>query len=127
LSHHTETLADVVQFLKDCGAGLVQYTSQKELDALEAPSEHTDLPVYKVVKVFPTIPDKQANKNHLYMVFVDNGAIYYTNGDVLDVYTLDEPEFFTEDPYNFEAIFHAFFLDSDGDLASFAGFFYVTD
>ncbi len=127
MSTDSQTLADVVRFLKDGGAALIKYTNTKDLLDLETPSEYTNLPVYKVIKVFESNADKQQNKNHLYMVFVDNGGVYYTHGDCLEDYKLDEPEFFLEYPYDFEAIFHAYFLDSDGDLASFAGFFYITD
>ena len=120
---HT-TLSHLVEYLREGGAGLIKTATKAELMSYEEPYVHTGVPVYKVIEVFLS-NDHKAKNDPIYMVFVLNGAIHYCHGDCLSDYLLDEPEFFTEQPFNYEAIFSAFFLDGDTYLASFAGFFYL--
>lgn len=122
----TQTLADVVIYLRDIGAGMVRVATLEEIESHEAPDEHHNKPVYKNIQVYLTKEDQQNNKP-MYMVFVDNGGIHFWHGDVLEEFLLDDEEFFSEIPYNYDAIFEAFFLDGHADLASFAGFFIVPE
>lgn len=118
------SLASFVGSLKEEGSVFVKFTTPEELVSLQKPHDYTGLPVYRVVEVFLTQVDKQ-NRKPLYMIFVDNGAIYYCNGDILENSILDEPHFFMDNQYDLEAILSAYYLDSSSDLASFAGFFFL--
>jgi hypothetical protein len=117
------TLVEIVQYLDSVNANMVRTATAAELASYELPSEYTGLPVYKVIRTYLTHQHKQ-NNDEMYMVFVANGAIYFTDGDVLEDYILDEDGFFDEKPYNYDAIFEAFFLNGGQDIASFAGFFF---
>jgi|GEM_PF-4626123 len=144
------TLADFVKYLDKHDSVLIKYISKNDLQELIQPSEYTQLPVYSIREVFF---DSQ-KENPVYMVFVANGQILYSNGDILTDYKLDEAKFydyinhptltpneayhftFSNDvdalkewawDYNYDAICEAFYLDGSGDLASFAGFFFLND
>lgn len=120
------SLALAIYHLKHQDSPFIKFTTKEELHTLQLPHEHTGLPVYKVVEVFLTEADRLAG-NPFYMIFVDNGTIYYCNGDVLEHLPLDEPHFYTDtQDYAYEEILSAFFLDSSNELASFAGFFFLS-
>ncbi len=110
------TFADFVTYLIDNGSGLVHYTTPEQLASFEVPSEFTGLPVYRLVNVYLSEEDVLNNK-YVVMVFVDNGAIFYTNGDKL--YNTPFEGHFDD----IETVFYDYFLDGSQETASFAGFF----
>ncbi len=89
------TLSDVVLELCSFDNPFVKRVTALELDELLIPHEHTGLVTYEVIPV--TLYGAQAShpNNHLFMVFVNNGLIYYQPHDVLSDVKLDEPSFFT--------------------------------
>ena len=119
------SLASAIRHLKYQASPFVKFTTPQEIIFLQESHEHTGLPIYKVVEVYFTQEDRLEGK-HFYMIFVDNGIIYYHHGDVLETLILDEHHFSTDpDVYAYEEILSAFFLDSSNELASFAGFFFL--
>jgi hypothetical protein len=117
------SLSSFVEHLIEIDAYMVRRTTQEELEVLSQPHPSTGLPLYRVLPVYLTESHK-SNDNPLYMIFVDNGLIYYCEGDVLSEYTLDDPSFFHADgSYHYEAILEGLFLNGGQDIASFAGFF----
>jgi hypothetical protein len=117
---NTLTFSDFVKHLIDTGSGLVHYTTPDELASFGTLSEFTGLPIYKCIRVYLNDSDKANNKG-LYMVFVDNGAVFYHHGDVLDRVPF-EGHF-----DDIETIFHDYFLDGTDDTAGFAGFFLLKE
>lgn len=145
------TLKDLYEDLHQYGQEFVKVVSQEDLDRILTPPEDHYNHLFLPIKVY--VDDKAKAKNDpIYMVFVQNGLVHYSNGDVLTHFKLDEPRFFwgfdseeingaqvfaeqvrfsdSDDAiqewtfrYNYDEIFEALFLDGDQDLAGFTGFF----
>lgn len=155
LSHNNHTLASVVEDLLNYETDYIKYVSEKELNNLYAPPEGHYNQLFLALPVYLRNKDKEAG-NPLTMVFVKNGMVTFSEGDVLENYVLDESRFFFdfdvdhsdanspyytdyhfEDSdkafgawkakYNYDEIFEAFYLDGSGDLAGFSGFFFKKD
>ena len=120
------SLSSLVLHLRDIGACVIRQTTLKELETLQEPHPSTGLPLYRVLRVYLSQEDK-VSEAPLFMIFVDNGMIYYCEEDVLSDYTLEDREFYTsEGDYDYEAIFEGLFLNGGQDIASFAGFFFLS-
>ena len=89
------TLSDFVLDLCLFDNPFVKRITALELEALSLPHEYTGLVTYKVIPVSLYGPHASHPKNHLFMVFVNNGLIYYQEQEVLSDFKLDEPSFFT--------------------------------
>jgi hypothetical protein len=119
-------LADVFKFLSQFETELIRHATSAELEKLEEPSEYNGLPVFRKIQVFLS-PEEKENHPPLYMIFVDNGIIHYSDGDYLCDFALDQECFFADGSLDYETLFGKLFLDGATDLASFAGFFVLKD
>ncbi len=118
------SLTSVVLHLKEVGADMIRYSSSSKLLELELPHPSTGLPIYRVIKVYLTSIHKLKN-DPVYMVFVDNGMVYYCHEDILEEFKLDPHHFTPHGDYDYEEIFSSLFLEGGQDIASFAGFFFL--
>ena len=155
LEQKSYTLADVVTSMFDYDTDYIKYCSQKQFEDMILPDPETEQPsIYVPIKVFLNGAEKK-NGNFLYMVFINNGQIHYSNHDVLEDIQLDDPLYFFDykvegitgmvyatdirfssaktahknwnATFNYDHIFSTFFLDGTDELAGFAGFFFIKD
>lgn len=144
LSWPNQTLADVYQDL--CNRNiLVHHLKKSQLNTLLKPTSHTSgepSPAFIAIPVFL----KKEDPRQIMMLFANHGPIWFSKGDFLSDYILDDPKFYFDITVNhdilekdtltfskestqnwsatfdYETIFDAFGLNGKEGLALFSGF-----
>ena len=147
-------LGDALAYLIVHQDGIVNYISQTQFEALQRPAEHgpldENIPLYRFVHVHLESSWLSENPS-VYLGFVNNGLLPFSDGEGLGRYCLDVPDYYQaiqrvdgewlESPiptsflaegtmqdcrFFFPSIMEDFFLDGSGDWAGFVGVFIVT-
>lgn len=134
--------------------GIVNPISQTQFETLQRPAEHgpldENIPLYRFVQVYLESSWLPENPS-VYLGFVNNGLLPFSDGEGLWRYCLDATEYYhaiqrvdgewLQSPipmsflsqgmmqdcrFFFPSIMEDFFLDGSGDWAGFVGIFIVT-
>ena len=87
------TLATVYDILVEMNACLIKTVTKEQLHAMSAPFEFDQVQEFVIVRSYKTEKEKRLGKA-IYMAFANHGLIPYSDGEILDHYKLDQPEFF---------------------------------